>query len=187
RLPAGQFARPHIGLGGQPDTRERRTDTLKPLGARPALKPEAHIVGDGQPRQQPRFLENDAYFLVWPGDRHAIENDAALAWRIESADGAQHRRFTAAGAADDGNDLARSHREAHAVKRAHTVRISLSDALKDKHQSVSVRALKRSSQRRNGAVAMTISQSVIFPITAKATMAATISAGLPSCWPSMSK
>ena len=34
---------------------------------------------------------------------------------------------------------------------------------------------------------MTISQSVILPRIANATMAATICAGLPSCWPSISR
>ena len=46
---------------------------------------------------------------------------------------------------------------------------------------------KRSSQRRNGAERSTISQSVALPRMAKATIAATIWAGLPSCWPSISR
>src|SRR5882757_7433702 len=151
------------------------------------LEPEADTVGDGEPWQQPRLLENHAYFFMRLRHLLAVEQYAALAWRVEAADGAQQRGLTAARAADNGDDLGRLHIERDAIERAHAVRISLADVVEGEHQSSTVAVRTRSSQRRNGVVMPTISQSVSLPITAKATMAAMISVVFPSCWPSISR
>ena len=79
RLAAGQLARPHIGLVGEADARQRLGDALRRSALGPVLEAEADIVGDRQPRQQPRLLEDDADLLVRRGDRRAVEHDRALA------------------------------------------------------------------------------------------------------------
>ena len=112
RLSAGEFARPHRRLLGQADALERARDALAAFGLRPILQSEADIVGDREPRQQPRLLEDDADLLVRRGDGHAVEHDAALARRVEARHRAQQRGLAAARAADDGDDLARRDLEA---------------------------------------------------------------------------
>ena len=133
RLAAGQFARPHGGLVGEPDALERGGDALRALALRPVAEPEADIVGDLEPGQQPRLLEDDADLFVRRRDRLAVEHDRAFARRIESADGAQQRRFSAARAADHGDDLAELDFERYAAERMHAVRIGFADAFEDEH------------------------------------------------------
>src|SRR5262249_56220504 len=96
-------------------------------------------------------------------------------------------RLAAAGAADDHRDLARLDVERDVVHRAHAVGIGLPYMVENKHRGLYLLAPKASSQRRNGAAAMTMIQSESLPMIANATMPATISAGLPSCWPSISR
>src|SRR5690606_35859899 len=118
----------------------------------------------------------------------AVEHDTAPVRHFEPTDRAQQGGLAAARTADDSDDLAGIDRERDVLQRVHAVRIGLVDMLQRQHaQPSSARALKRSSQRRNGALMPTMSQSVTLPMIAKATMAATICAGLPSCWPSMSR
>ena len=52
------------------------------------------------------ILKNDADLFVWRADSFAIEHHRALACRIESGNRAQQRRFSAARAADQGDDFA---------------------------------------------------------------------------------
>ncbi len=67
RLPAGQLARPSASLFGKPNSIKRSRDALAAIGR--VRNSKADIVGDAQPRQQPRFLEHDADLLVRRGDR----------------------------------------------------------------------------------------------------------------------
>ena len=60
RLPAGELARPGIGLVGKADPRERARHLLAPDIGRQIGQAEADIVGDAEPGQQPRLLEDDA-------------------------------------------------------------------------------------------------------------------------------
>src|SRR4029078_9991609 len=149
------------------------------------IEPESDVSGDGEQGQQPRLLEDHADLLVRGQNGLAVERDAALRRRVEAADGAQQGGLATARAADHGDDLADLDIERHAVERMHAVCIGLADAVDGEHQASCCRAPKESSQRSNGLVTATTSQSVSLPRIAKATMAATICAGLPSCWPSM--
>ena len=80
RLPAGQFARPYLRLVGQADARERSARRARSRSAfGQSFEAEADIVGDLQPRQQARLLEDDADLLVRRRDPLAVEHDAALA------------------------------------------------------------------------------------------------------------
>ena len=133
RLAAGQFARPDARLVGQADAVERARDARIALRLRAVLEAEADIVGDGEPRQQARLLEDDADLLVRRGDRHAVEHDLALGRRVEAGDGAQQRGLAAARAADHHDDLARRDVERDAVERAHAVGIGLADAVEHEH------------------------------------------------------
>ena len=113
-----------------------------------------------KPRKQTRFLKNDADFLVRRRDPLAVERNRAFTRRIEAADGAQKRRFPAAGAADHGQDLAKLHLKRQTAERMDTVGICLADAFEYQHISpYSTRTT--SSQRRNGAAANAMSQSEI--------------------------
>src|SRR5262249_2373041 len=128
---------------------------------------------------------DDADLLMRRSNDGAVEHDAALGRRVESRNRPQHRRLAAAGAADGDEDFAGGNSERDAVEPAHPVGVGLADGVESDHPaSLPVRA-KRSSQRRNGDDTSTMSQSLALPRMAKATMAATICAGLPSCWPSM--
>src|SRR5579871_3331090 len=118
-------------------------------------------------------------------DGEAIERDRARARAVETGDGAQQSGLAAAGAADDGNDLARIDLGGETIQRMHAVRIDLADLVEREHYRTSLCLPNASCQRRNGAAATSISQSVSLPRIAKITMAATICAGLPSCWPSI--
>src|SRR5262249_26521065 len=180
RLAARQLARPHARLLIQADAEQCRGGAMLPARRGSVRKPERDIVGDRQPWQQARLLENDADLLMRRDDGLSIEHNASPGRPIEPADRAQQCRLAAAGAAHHGDDLARLDGKAHAIERVHAVRIGLAEIFQRQHQPSPWRE-KRSSQRRNGALAPTISQSVSLPITAKATMAATIWAGLPSC------
>src|SRR5262245_30424177 len=67
------------------------------------------------------------------GDGLAVEEHAAPAGRIETADRAQERGLAAAGAADNRDDLAGADRKADAIERAHAIWISLAQVPKLKH------------------------------------------------------
>jgi hypothetical protein len=108
---------------------------LVALALRPVLQTEADIIGDAEPGQQARLLENHADPLVRLRDLFAVEQHAALARHIQTANCAQQRRFSAAGAADNGDDLAGANRKAHAVERANAVAVSFADAFQFEHGS----------------------------------------------------
>ena len=71
--------------------------------------------------------------------------------RVEAADRAQQSGLAAAGAADDGDDLAQTDGKAHPAERLHAVGIGLADLFEHQHGQLSSCRPKRSSQRRNGA------------------------------------
>src|SRR5580692_3973272 len=127
RLAAGQFARPDRRFVGQADAFERGGNALRAFRFRPIAKPEADIVGDLEPGQEPRLLKNDADLFVRRKDLFTIKQNGALAWRVEPADGAQQRRFSATRPTDDSNDFAKLDVERHAAERMHTIRISLTN------------------------------------------------------------
>ncbi len=185
RLPAGKLARPGIGLVGEADARERGRDLLAPCAGGQVGQAEADIVGDAQPGQQPRLLEDDADLGMRRQDRGAIECHRARARAVEPGDGAKQRGLAAAGAADDGDDLAGTDLGGKALQRMHAVGIDLADLVEREHQPAPPCLPNASCQRRNGAAATSISQSVSLPRMAKITIAARICAGLPSCWPSI--
>src|SRR5213078_2890261 len=106
---------------------ERGRDALPPFRLRPVAETKADIIGNFQPRQQPRLLEDDADLLMRRADRLAVQEHCACAGRIESGDGAQQRRFSAARAADHGDDLAKLDLERHAAERVYAIGISLTD------------------------------------------------------------
>ena len=59
-LAAGELARPAAGMLDEPDAAERVPDPVAALGGGAVVEPEADIVGDGQPGQEARLLEDDA-------------------------------------------------------------------------------------------------------------------------------
>ena len=144
-------------------------------------KAEADIVGDREPGQQPRLLENDADLGMWRRDRLAVERHGAGAGAVEPGDSAEKRRLATAGAADDGDDLAELDLGREPLQRVDAVGIDLGDGGELQHQAAPLWRAKLSCQRSSGAVAISSSQSVALPMMAKITMAATICAGLPSC------
>src|SRR5215469_1911049 len=223
RLAARQFARPHRGFVEEPDPPQRGGHAFGALGFWPVVQPEADIVGDLKPRQQPRLLKDDPDLLVRRADALAVQDHGTFARRIEPGDGAKERRLPAAGAADHGDNFAELDFERHAAERVHAVGVGLADPIEHEHGATTEFAHPRasgnqtrnrdwlrlgprlrgnermvlsrdshscrttSSQRSSGAAASAINQSVALPTMAKATMAAMISAGLPSCWPSINK
>ena len=78
-LAAGQLARPAAGMLDEADAggaRGRRA--LAALGGGRSVEPEADIVGDGQPGQEARLLEDDADGRVRLGDQAlAVEANGA--------------------------------------------------------------------------------------------------------------
>src|SRR6202035_3784276 len=112
-------------------------------------------------------------------ERHGTRRGA-----IEAGNGAEQRRLSAAGAADDGDDLTEMDGGGKTLQRMDAVRIDFSDSLEHQHQAAPSSRPKASCQRNSGAAAISISQSVVLPRMAKITIAARICAGLPSCWPS---
>src|SRR5262249_54239836 len=76
-------------------------------------------------------------------------------------------------------------REREAIEGAHAVGVGLAEAIENEHRASHHVRANRSSQRRKGDDTSTMSQSVVLPRMAKATMAAPIGPGLPSCWPSV--
>ncbi len=116
-----------------------------------------------------------------------VERDAAFGRPVEARHRAQQRGLAATGAADDRDDLARFDVERYAVDGAHAARIRLADPMEREHVSAPPRARTRPASAGTDADAATTSQSVSLPSTAKVRIAATICAGLPSCWPSISR
>src|SRR5262249_18956297 len=194
---AGEPARPNPRLLGQADAVERARHARPSLRFRILLQAEADIVGDAQPGKQPRLLEHDADLFMRRGDHRPVKHDLALGRRVDTRDrpphgrlaaagaATKHGRRAAAGAADGDENLARGDREREAVERAHAVGIGLADAIENEHRATLHVRANRSSQRRKGDDTSTRSQSVALPRMAKPTMAATLCAALPSCWPWM--
>ena len=91
RLPAGKLARPGTGFFRKADPRERAGHLLAPDIGGQIGQPESDVVGDAEPRQQPRLLEDDADFGMRRGDRDRIERHHAFARTIEAGNGAEQR------------------------------------------------------------------------------------------------
>src|SRR4051794_23803479 len=121
------------------------------------------------------------------GRSEGVFAERPRAWRgaIEAGEGAQKGRLAAAGAADDGDDLAAIDVGGKPLQRVDAVRIGFANTVQRQHQAAPLLPPNASCQRSSGAVAISISQSVVLPRMAKITIAATICAGLPSCWPSI--
>src|SRR5579863_2951076 len=149
-------------------------DPVAPDFAGDLAKSEADIVGDGKPRQQSRLLKDNADLGVRCRDRDAIERYTARGRGVEAGDGAQQCRLSAAGAADDGDDLADIDIGRKPLQRMDAVRIGLVDRIEQQHQATPPFLLNASCQRSNGAAATSISQSVVLPRIAKITIAARI-------------
>src|SRR5262249_19754541 len=133
------------------------------------------------------LLEDDADLFVRRRDSGAVERHGACAGAIEAGHGAQQCRLAAAGAAADGDDLAWLNLRGKALQRMDAVGIGLADFFQREHHAPPACRPKAPCLRHSGAVAISISQSVVLPRMAKMTMAATICAGLPSCWPSSNR
>ena len=69
RLPAGQFARPGLALSARPTRASARATFSRLRIRRQVRQAEADIVGDAEPGQQPRLLEDDADLGVRRRDR----------------------------------------------------------------------------------------------------------------------
>ena len=189
RLAAGQFARPAPRLLGQADALERVGDARVALRLRPVGEPEADIVGDREPRQQPRLLEHDADLLVRRRDRRR-RRACTVPWRrpVEAGD----ERAAASTCRSRSRRPRRRSRRRRRRARRRRARARRSDrscrhALEREHR-------RRSPARREGVLPAQERRrgdgeqpSVSLPSTAKARIAATICAGLPSCWPSISR
>ena len=77
-----------------------------------------------------------------------IERHRARGGAIEPGDGAQQRRLAAAGAADDGDDLAELDLGGKALQRMHAVGIGLADAIEREHQAAPPCRPNASCQRK---------------------------------------
>jgi sulfonate transport system ATP-binding protein len=76
----------------QPDAAERHGDAGRPLRLGPVAEPEADIVGDFEPGQGPRLLENNADLFMRRGDALAVEqSDKAGVWPRELSGGQAQR------------------------------------------------------------------------------------------------
>ena len=126
-------------------TRSRRSAVGQPLQA------EADIVGDPQPRQQARLLEDDADLLVRRGDDRRRRARPCLGSACRARKSPAAGGLAAAGAADDDENFARRDLESRR-RRARARRWDRSCRRDRARASIwsQVRA-KRSSQRRNGA------------------------------------
>src|SRR5882757_3021826 len=118
-------------------------------------------------------------------DRDIIERNRAGSSAVEAGDGAQQRRFSTSGTADDGDDLPQPDVGGETLERVDAVGIDLAKPIENEHQAAPFWRPKASCQRSSGAEPISISQSVVLPRMAKITIAARICAGLPSCWPSI--
>ncbi len=101
---------------------------------------KADILGNRQPRQQPRLLEDDADLLMRLRDDLIVEMHERLCRPVEPGDRAQQGGLAATGAADNGDDLARRDIERELLERADIVRIGLGDAGERQHDQASCRA-----------------------------------------------
>src|SRR4029077_4890546 len=166
---------------------QRAIHLLAPCIRRQVGQAETDIVGDAEPGEQAWLPEDDADLRMRFRDRARIERHRAFAGAIEAGNGAQERRLAAAGTADDGDDLARPDPGGKSRQRVDAVGIGLADLVEREHQAAPPRRPNASCQRNSGAVATSISQSVVLPRMANITIAARICAGWPSCWPSSSR
>src|SRR4029450_533749 len=89
RLATRQLARPDVSFFDQANARQRAGSAMAPPRNRQVVQAKGDSAGDRPPRQQARFLKDDADLLVRRGDRLSVEQNAALGWRVESADRAQ--------------------------------------------------------------------------------------------------
>jgi hypothetical protein len=83
------------------------------------VEQQAGVLGDGAPRKQRRRLRHEADPLLFP--RHvgagSVDRDAPGRRLVEAADETEQRGLAAPARAEDGDDLARAHREVDAGER----------------------------------------------------------------------
>ena len=106
-LTAGQHRWPGVLAPGETDLaqcgRRLRRGAL-PIGR--MREADLNVRGDTLPWQQARLLEHQSHHVA-PAGCPLVQRDAARGRRVQSGDQPQQRRFAAAAAADDGNELAR--------------------------------------------------------------------------------
>src|SRR3977135_1106151 len=110
-----------------------------------------------------------------------IERHGARCGAVEAGNGAQQRRLSATGAADDGDDLPQPDLGGKTLQRIDAVGIDFAKPIEHQHQAAPPWRPNASCQRNSGAAPSSISQSVVLPRMAKITIAARICAGLASC------
>src|SRR5262245_56059626 len=124
-LSARQLARPAPRIVRKTDARERIGDPRLTFRLWQFGEPEADIVGDPEPWQQPRLLEHDADGRMWAVDLLVVDTHLAVAGAIQAGDKPQHRGLAAAGAAHDGGDLAGTDVQIDARQRVRAVGVDL--------------------------------------------------------------
>ena len=77
----------------------------------PKLEPEIHVLPNPFPRKQGRLLEDDAAFGSRARDRFSIDQDNTSLRRLEAGDSADEARLSATRRAEDGEEIAGTHRE----------------------------------------------------------------------------
>ena len=95
-----------------------RARSLRSRCGMPAIfERERDVLDDGAPREGGFLLEHHADRGVRAGDRLARDRDAARVAVGQAADDVEQGGLAAAGRADDGEELARRHRERHVLER----------------------------------------------------------------------
>ena len=135
--PARELARILLGEAGE-------AERAQELGGRPApplgrhaleLEAELDVLERGPPRKEAGFLEHGRDAAgIGPGDRPAIDHQAALVGRDETAEHAEQRGLAASGGADQGAERALFDRERDVLECFHRARageVALGDALDD--------------------------------------------------------
>ena len=91
-------------------------------------------------------------FSCGADDPDVVQRHAARGGAVEAGDGAQQRRLAAAGAADDGDDLAKPDVGGKALQRVDAVGIGFSDPIEREHQAALPLAAERilPAQQRRG-------------------------------------
>ena len=137
--PAGKLANPGVGKLGKLGARQHIRDAFAPLRRRQRmmLQHQRDIVRHRAPRQQGEILKNKRQRIERCRRRRALQPHRAMLGALQPANHPQQRRFTAAGRADDADNLARLNRKRHLLQHLPPV-IAVGNALNQKpHQSAS--------------------------------------------------
>ena len=113
-----KFLQADLGITGKDVLMEQAERDLAPAGGGHAqeLEAEADIVERRAPREEPGVLEDEGDLLRVRA-RHglAVDQDATRVREHETADHAEHGGLAAAARAQERNELARAHGEAHSL------------------------------------------------------------------------